>query len=311
MTLGENITRLRTEKGWSQGDLADALDVSRQSISKWETDSSIPELEKLIRLSDLFGVTLDELVRGESSEPENTASEDRNSAHPESAGWGDGAKCPPSSAEAGTHKVIGVILLCFGALLFFAFLLLGGSLSSLIYAAPFFLCALVCFAVRRHTGLWCAWAVFGCYQLYMRYATGISWRNVFFTFRWTYEMNYMRLALAWVEFVLMLLLIALALYTYRKSLIAATKQKVYCVVSGWTLLFLLHLAPFIRAYILYGKRFRASFFKTYCLNYSEFSRAFEILSLPLFVLLLTVTLAMLRWKKKNSGAIGIIDSKEN
>ena len=46
MTLGENIARLRTQKDWSQGDLADALGISRQSISKWETDTSIPELEK-------------------------------------------------------------------------------------------------------------------------------------------------------------------------------------------------------------------------------------------------------------------------
>ena len=61
MTLGENIVRLRTQKNWSQGDLADALDISRQSVSKWETDASIPELDKLLKLSELFGVTLDEL----------------------------------------------------------------------------------------------------------------------------------------------------------------------------------------------------------------------------------------------------------
>ena len=68
MTLGENIVRLRTQKNWSQGDLADALDISRQSVSKWETDASIPELDKLLKLSALFGVTLDELVRGEDEE---------------------------------------------------------------------------------------------------------------------------------------------------------------------------------------------------------------------------------------------------
>ena len=68
MTLGENIVRLRTQRNWSQGDLADALDISRQSVSKWETDASVPELEKLLKLSELFGVTLDELVRGGSAE---------------------------------------------------------------------------------------------------------------------------------------------------------------------------------------------------------------------------------------------------
>jgi len=52
MTLGENIVRLRTQKNWSQGDLADALEISRQSVSKWETDASIPELDKLLKLSE-------------------------------------------------------------------------------------------------------------------------------------------------------------------------------------------------------------------------------------------------------------------
>ena len=65
MSLGATISRLRAEKKLSQGELADALGVSRQSVSKWETDASIPELDKLVKLSQLFGVTLDELVTGE------------------------------------------------------------------------------------------------------------------------------------------------------------------------------------------------------------------------------------------------------
>ena len=64
MSLGTTISRLRAEKKLSQGDLADALGVSRQSVSKWETDTSVPELDKLVKLSQLFGITLDELVTG-------------------------------------------------------------------------------------------------------------------------------------------------------------------------------------------------------------------------------------------------------
>ena len=48
MNLGENIYRNRTIHGMSQGDLAYALDVSRQSVSKWENDSAVPELDKLM-----------------------------------------------------------------------------------------------------------------------------------------------------------------------------------------------------------------------------------------------------------------------
>lgn len=65
MSLGERIYKLRTEKELSQGDLAEALEVSRQSISKWETNGSVPELDKLVKLSEVFGISLDALVTGE------------------------------------------------------------------------------------------------------------------------------------------------------------------------------------------------------------------------------------------------------
>lgn len=70
MTLGEKICMLRTGKGLSQEDLAAKLEVSRQSVSKWETSQSVPDLEKIIKLADLFGVSVDELVReGERPQP--------------------------------------------------------------------------------------------------------------------------------------------------------------------------------------------------------------------------------------------------
>ena len=71
MTLGERIIKLRNSKGISQYTLAVALGVSRQSVSKWETDASVPELDKLIKLSEYFEISLDELIKGEThtSEP--------------------------------------------------------------------------------------------------------------------------------------------------------------------------------------------------------------------------------------------------
>ena len=55
----------------SQTDLANALDVSRQSVSKWENNSAVPDLERIVNMSRIFEVTLDELVFGESSEIKN------------------------------------------------------------------------------------------------------------------------------------------------------------------------------------------------------------------------------------------------
>ncbi len=69
MNIGENIYKYRTEKGMSQTDLANALDVSRQSVSKWENNAAVPDLERIVSMSRLFCVTLDELVFGKKGEP--------------------------------------------------------------------------------------------------------------------------------------------------------------------------------------------------------------------------------------------------
>lgn len=65
MSFGMNLQALRRRSGMTQEGLADALGVSRQSVSKWESDGSFPEMEKLVQLCDLFGCPLDMLVRGD------------------------------------------------------------------------------------------------------------------------------------------------------------------------------------------------------------------------------------------------------
>lgn len=75
MTLGEKIYRLRTEQGFSQETFGDKLGVSRQSVSKWETDQSVPELDKIVAISELFGVSTDHLLK-ETEETSNTAEEE-------------------------------------------------------------------------------------------------------------------------------------------------------------------------------------------------------------------------------------------
>lgn len=60
--LGDKILDLRKKQGWSQEELSEKLDVSRQSISKWESGQSIPDLERIILLSQIFNVSIDELV---------------------------------------------------------------------------------------------------------------------------------------------------------------------------------------------------------------------------------------------------------
>ena len=62
MELSEKILQLRKALGLSQEQLAEQVGVSRQSISKWETGQSVPELDKLVILSQVFGVSTDELL---------------------------------------------------------------------------------------------------------------------------------------------------------------------------------------------------------------------------------------------------------
>lgn len=73
MILADKIINERKKNGWSQEELADMLDVSRQSVSKWEGAQSVPDLQKIIKLAEIFGVTTDYLLKDE-MEPENTPS---------------------------------------------------------------------------------------------------------------------------------------------------------------------------------------------------------------------------------------------
>ena len=99
MTLGNRIQKLRKEKGFSQEDLAFALGVSRQAISKWENDISSPDTENLIALAGILGVDLSALVPLEQEQPKEEGVPEKRSFP-----W---------------MKLIAVLLLCL-AVLFFA-----------------------------------------------------------------------------------------------------------------------------------------------------------------------------------------------
>ena len=98
MTIGEKIKQLRSEKGLSQEKLAEKLNVSRSAIAKWETDGGIPEIDNLLQLSIVFGVSLDELVRNTKGQNNSKEADKYSENHDfgnqcydiELAGWNDG-----------------------------------------------------------------------------------------------------------------------------------------------------------------------------------------------------------------------------
>ena len=75
MILADKIVTLRKRAGWSQEELAAQLGVSRQSVSKWEGAQSVPDMQKVVQMSRLFGVTTDYLLKEELGEPEPAPAE--------------------------------------------------------------------------------------------------------------------------------------------------------------------------------------------------------------------------------------------
>ena len=70
MIFADKLIQLRKKNGWSQEELANLMNVSRQSVSKWEGAQSIPDLDKMVKLSELFGVSTDFLLKDEIEECE-------------------------------------------------------------------------------------------------------------------------------------------------------------------------------------------------------------------------------------------------
>ncbi len=75
MILADKIIRLRKKNGWSQEELADKMNVSRQAVSKWESAQTIPDIGKILQLGELFGVTTDYLLKDEIENEEFTNSD--------------------------------------------------------------------------------------------------------------------------------------------------------------------------------------------------------------------------------------------
>lgn len=161
MRLGENIYRLRKSKNMSQDDLAAALEVSRQSVSKWENDSAVPELDKLMKMAQLFDVSLDSLVGMQQPEqPRSPAPKEEPSPH---IIYMEKPVFPTFS---------GIQLLGFALLIIAMLLAINlynsrfGGMEILALTVPFVLCGILCL-VARHALFYCGWIAAGAYWVYL------------------------------------------------------------------------------------------------------------------------------------------------
>ena len=209
MTLGEKIYELRTKNNLSQGDLANELNVSRQSISKWENGNSTPDLEKIVKLADIFNVSLDELIKNEEKEETIINNTPEPNITP-----------PPKTKE----KKIGKGLLIAGIISIFVFLLLGLGITGFFIAIPLFACSIIYYKAKSNHFLYCLWAIIPLADLYIRFATGINWTVIKQTLEWEYSMNYAGLAMGWGQFIVIAFLIIFSVVKLSKNDIELNKK---------------------------------------------------------------------------------------
>ncbi len=231
MTLGERIVELRNAQGISQADLAEAMEVSRQSVSKWENGVSTPDLDKLVKLADYFGLTLDQMVKGK---------------EPEASGQPDAAEEPAAQAYCPAPKrtkaqSIGVLFLCLSAFTSILFAILFG-VGGIIFAVPFLLFGLICFFVKSHPILKAAWTDYLVLSIVCHFCTGSSPSAILRTFQWTYEMNYAILAFSWIWFLVIVALVIGTAAVLRHQGWAWTPQYIAELVFG--------LVLFAQSYVL-------------------------------------------------------------
>lgn len=214
--LGERINKYRTARGLSQLELSELLEVSRQSISKWETDAAVPELSKLVKMAEIFGISLDELVLGKAAEEEETNGEKEESPAPARE------EKVYSRIKAG----MGLMFLGVGILLSFLLLLLAGDiLSALVIFIPFGLSAFFCLRQFRHAALGCSASFFFVIAWYLFIFTGSGWEAVFSPLFYTDAVNPWYRVISWALFVVLSFFICMTVFVYRGQKFEYSKRK--------------------------------------------------------------------------------------
>ena len=256
MNLGEKIYKLRTERNLSQGDLAEMLEVSRQSISKWETNGSVPDLDKIIKLSSIFGVTLDELVLGKDDDKTSIPSD--NVKTPAISHDGQSSNMPP-------RKIAGTILLCMAFLVVLVCSIIGGFMEGLIFSLPFLACGIVCFVCRKNTGLWCGWTVFAIGEVASRYMTGypwsVAWRTIYRFLRYGSEIKLnltIILIVSLLAFLALFTLIVVTVVRFSRKPGSTSKRTLYSILAGWAVFIALNIPmPWLLQWMIEWKMYVA------------------------------------------------------
>lgn len=138
---------------------------------------------------------------------------------------------------------IGKALCGLSILLIIIFAILRSFYTGLFLALPIFSCGLILIFKRENVLLYCLWIIFFFVDIYLRYGTGITWRLIFLTKNFLPQWNYSRLIVAWIEFIIFILLTIITIVKEKnKPLILNNKKKVFYIL-GWILISI-SLVPF-------------------------------------------------------------------
>ncbi len=183
-------------------------------------------------MSEIFEVSLDELVKGEEKSKDVPPEMGKEVVYVKQKGLP-------------TRKIAGTILLCMAFLVTILLFVAGGGLAGLIFASPFLVCGIICFVFQKNVGLWCAWAAYVLFDIYMSYATGINRANVLHTLRWTREMNYMRLAFAWFLVISLITMISITVIRFGKCPTESTQKIKEQLLISWTVVMVFQLIAMV------------------------------------------------------------------
>ncbi len=239
MNLGETIYNLRKEKKLSQGDLAEQLSVSRQSVSKWENNSAVPDLDKLVKLSTIFGVSLDELVKGEMQ-----AGEADNGGQAAEAEHTDTAKSIITK-----RFIVGMVLMGVGAIVGIMSMFLLGSIMALIFSLPFIICGAECIIFKKNAGLWCMWTLYFCLNLYVRMAAGVSRglviASIIYWAEFGSSLNPVQLVVALVLLISLAVLIIVTVARLSRNRFAGKKELVRVLAVSWAIYVIIRIFGYV------------------------------------------------------------------
>ncbi len=234
--IGERIYKYREKCGLSQLELAELLDVSRQSVSKWETEAAIPELAKLIRMAEIFGVSLDALVLGKETEKLQIRAEKEENT--EKSKEIISSSNPTEKNMAKT--VVGACFLGIGIVLS-VFVMLWAPLFGLFLLIPFMLCAFFCLKQFRHATLWCFETWFVAVALYLNYGSGTNWKRIFSPQFYSSYTNEWVIAFSWIEFVLLVSFVVMTILAFRHCKFEYSRKKYISIAVTSGALFVLQI----------------------------------------------------------------------